>query len=139
MVNGDDDRRSQSKIGNDVTAFVIPRLDRGISPREKYTMAEWITITKKSDLVEGSTRSFEIKDKSIALTHVEGAFYAYDNACTHMELPLDEGALEGCVLQCPFHGAKFDLKTGKAVASPAIDNLNTYPVQVIEDDIQVQI
>ena len=61
----------------------------------------------------------EVEDRLIVLTHVEGKYYAIDDVCTHDGGPLSDGVLSGHAIACPRHGAKFDIRTGKALTMPA--------------------
>jgi nitrite reductase/ring-hydroxylating ferredoxin subunit len=60
-----------------------------------------------------------IKGKEIALFNIDGSFFALDNACTHEKGPLAEGDIEGHEVTCPWHGAKFDIRTGHMATSRA--------------------
>lgn len=102
-------------------------------------MSKWVSVAKKSDIPEGKTAVFTVEGKEIAISYVNGQFYAYENACTHMDLPLDEGEIEGTVIQCPHHGAKFDLTTGAAVQLPAAAPLEMYKVKVEGDEIKIEV
>ena len=69
---------------------------------------------------------YEVDGKRIALCNVNGRFYAIDDVCTHDGGPLDQGELEGNLVECPRHGAKFDVTTGRAVVLPAVRPVQTY-------------
>ena len=66
---------------------------------------------------------------SILVCNVDGEFFAVENECTHAAVPLDEGTLRGCELECDFHGAVFDVRTGEALAMPATVALRRFPVE----------
>ena len=102
-------------------------------------MGEWITVTKKSQIVDGKTAVFTVKGKEVVVALVNGELYAFHNECSHMELPLDQGEIEGTEIQCPFHGAKFDLRTGEATHMPAVSPIEIYKVKVDGDDIKIEI
>lgn len=79
---------------------------------------------------KGSLKAFEVNNKRIAVANVDGAFFAFDDTCTHEEASLSEGeVLKGCV-ECPLHGARFDLRTGEVKALPAVKKLGVYQVTV---------
>ena len=59
--------------------------------------------------------------------------------CTHDEAPLDQGFLEGCEIECPRHGARFDVTTGRATALPAVVPVDTFQVRVEGDDIELDV
>jgi 3-phenylpropionate/trans-cinnamate dioxygenase ferredoxin component len=75
----------------------------------------------------------------IALFNIEGNFFALENACTHEEGPLAEGDIEGHEVTCPWHGARFDIRTGEVLCAPAYDDAVRYNVRVIGSDIEVEI
>lgn len=93
----------------------------------------------KKDLAPGQAISVSIDNKNIALFNVEGNIYAMDNECNHAGAPLCEGELSGNVITCPWHGASFDVTSGKVLGAPAFDNLPTYKVIIEGDDIKVEI
>ncbi|MGH2541671.1 MAG: Rieske 2Fe-2S domain-containing protein, partial [Ardenticatenaceae bacterium] len=72
--------------------------------------------------------------------HVEGeGFFAIDDVCTHDGGPLGEGELDGAAIECPRHGARFDVRSGEALSMPAILPVRPYRVQVVGDEIQIAI
>jgi len=96
-------------------------------------------VAKTSDVPAGEVRVFDVDSKSIALANVDGAFYAVDNVCTHDNGPLGEGYLDDTMIECPRHGAKFDLGTGAVKALPAVRPVNVYPTQVNGDEVLVDV
>ena len=79
----------------------------------------------------------ETKGKNILVTKVNGECFAVENNCTHENLPLNGGQVHNGQIQCPHHGARFDLKTGKATQFPAVMELKTYKVIIEEDNVMV--
>ena len=102
-------------------------------------MAEKVTIARKSETEPGRITLHEVDGRSIALCNVDGEFYAIDDVCTHDGGSLDQGVLEGNLVECPRHGAKFDVTTGRAVVLPAVVPVKTYPVEVDGDDVKVEL
>jgi nitrite reductase/ring-hydroxylating ferredoxin subunit len=80
-----------------------------------------------------------IKGKEIALFNIEGNFFALENACTHEEGPLAEGDIEGHEVTCPWHGGRFDIRTGEVLSAPAYDGVARYKVRVTGTDIEVEV
>ena len=87
-----------------------------------------------SEVPPGTVKCVELDDQAIAVFNVEGTFYATQNECTHAEGPLCEGTLEGAFIECPWHGSKFDVRTGAVTMRPAKEPLKTYRV-VLEGDL----
>ena len=102
-------------------------------------MADFVTVGKRADVPVGEARVFAVNGKHIAVCNVDGTLYAIDDVCTHDGGPLGEGFLEGDQIECPRHGALFDVKTGKALTLPAVLPVNSYPVQVDGDEIKVEL
>lgn len=96
-------------------------------------------VAGRSDLAEGEAIAVEVADKTIAIFHVEGNLYAIDDMCSHEEAPLCEGVLEGFEIECPWHAARFCIKTGKALTPPAYEDLDRYNVRFNGDDIELEL
>ena len=97
-------------------------------------------IGTKSDIPAGTVKVFEVNGRSLCVANLDGAeFYAIDNLCTHDNGPLGEGTLADGLVECPRHGARFDLKTGAVKALPAVRPVRTYSVEVDDDDIAVEV
>jgi 3-phenylpropionate/trans-cinnamate dioxygenase ferredoxin subunit len=100
-------------------------------------MSDFIRVAETSDIPAGRVKVVVVGDRRIALCNVDGQFYAIDDLCTHDGGPLDQGELAGDVIECPRHGARFDVKTGKVLALPAVKPLTTYPLRVEGSEIWV--
>jgi 3-phenylpropionate/trans-cinnamate dioxygenase ferredoxin subunit len=100
-------------------------------------VGEFVTVAKVGETPPGRISLYEVNGKQIALCNVDGQFYAIDDICTHDGGSLDQGELEGKLVECPRHGARFDVTTGKAVVLPAVRPVQTYEVRVEDDDVQV--
>ena len=94
-----------------------------------------IKTLKTSDLSLNRSKVINLGDKQIALFNYEGEYYALDDMCSHAEASLSEGDVYDCKVECPLHGAEFDLKTGDAVTLPATKPVNKYKVNVEDDYI----
>ena len=94
-------------------------------------------VAKKTDVVEGKPFCAVAEGKKIALFKVGDAYYAVENTCTHMGGPLCRGTLSGDVVECPWHGSKFNVKTGTVVRGPANRPVKQYKVRVVGEDIEV--
>jgi 3-phenylpropionate/trans-cinnamate dioxygenase ferredoxin subunit len=93
------------------------------------------------DFPKGSITQVEIDGLEIALVNSEEGFFAVNDICTHAEVSLSDGQLNGCLLECPMHGAEFDIKTGEAKSLPATKPLEVYQVVVegIDENATVSI
>ena len=100
-------------------------------------MSEFKTVARVSDLEPGEMRQVKVGRKRIALINVDAEFFAIDDTCTHEEASLSEGELYGDIVECPLHGAAFNVRTGEVEAFPAVVPVDTYPVRVVDDEVQV--
>ena len=99
----------------------------------------FVTAAKASEIPVGQFKELVVQGKAILLCHTAEGFYAIDNACTHDDGPLGDGWLDGQAIECPRHGARFDVTTGKVVCLPAAVPINAYRVRVDGDDVKVNI
>ena len=81
----------------------------------------------------------EVDGEPVCLAKVDGEVYAFTDDCTHIGGPLNEGELDGDVLTCPWHGAQFNVRTGRVLRGPARQDIQTYAVRVDNQDIFVSI
>ena len=100
---------------------------------------EWVKVADLNDCPPGSLLDVDAGQETIVLANVDGDLYALQNRCSHQDLPLSDGELDGDHLECLYHGARFDVCTGKAKALPAIKPVETYAVEVRGQGIFVQI
>ncbi len=99
----------------------------------------FVKVGKLEDVPAGAAKVYEVADRAIAVCNVEGTLYAIDDICTHDEASLEQGYLEGCEIECPRHGARFDVRTGDVTALPAVVPIDTFPVRVSGDDIELDV
>ena len=102
-------------------------------------MGRFVKIARKSQLPENDGTYVEIEDKRIALFNLGGEIYALDNACTHVGGPLSQGRVEDDEVECPWHGSRFDIRTGEVRMFPAKEDVATYKVCITGDDVEVEI
>jgi 3-phenylpropionate/trans-cinnamate dioxygenase ferredoxin subunit len=100
-------------------------------------MPSFVKVASRGELPEGGKKVLDIDGRAVALFHVGGGYHAIDDVCTHDGGPLAEGELIDCEIQCPRHGARFDLKTGRALCMPAIEPVAVHAVEVRGGDIYV--
>ena len=92
-----------------------------------------------SDLAEGQSLAVELEGEPVAIVRTEGEVFAIRDVCSHAEVPLSEGEVDGCTIECWLHGSRFDLRTGKPTGMPATEPVPVYPVKIEGDDVLVAI
>ena len=103
-------------------------------------MSEFVAIAREADVPAGEVRVVQAAGRSLALGHcADGSWGAIDNVCTHDGGTLGEGELDGCQVECPRHGARFELATGRVTALPAVFGVNAYPVRIVDGEVQVDL
>jgi 3-phenylpropionate/trans-cinnamate dioxygenase ferredoxin subunit len=102
-------------------------------------MSSFVPVAKVSDIPDPGRQIFEVEERLIVLFHVSGKFYALDDVCTHDDGPLGEGELSGYEIACPRHGAKFDVRDGRALTMPATRPTVAHEVKVEGDQVLVKI
>jgi 3-phenylpropionate/trans-cinnamate dioxygenase ferredoxin subunit len=102
-------------------------------------MGDFVTVTRTEDFQPGQIKVFEVEEEFVAVANLDGQFCAFADVCTHDDGPLVEGELEGQVVICPRHGARFDICSGEALSLPAVIPLQTFEVRVVDGAVQVRI
>ncbi len=100
------------------------------------------TKIKKSEIQPGLAKSYVVGDIKIVICNIGNEYYAIEDICSHDdgELVLGESKLtETCQIECPRHGARFDVKTGEAKRMPAIAPIRTHNVRVLNDELEIEI
>lgn len=100
------------------------------------------TKIKKSEVLSGQAKSYQIGETKIVVCNVNGEYFAISDICTHDDGELVSGEkslVEVCQIECPRHGARFDIKTGEAKRMPAVAPIRTYRVNISGDDLEVSI
>jgi 3-phenylpropionate/trans-cinnamate dioxygenase ferredoxin subunit len=100
----------------------------------------FVAVARVEDVAPGDVKVVQAGDRSVCLGHcADGSWGAIDNVCTHDGGVLGEGELEDCLVECPRHGARFDLLTGEVRALPAVFPVNAYPVRVVDGRVEVDV
>lgn len=92
-----------------------------------------VDVCALGELSADSVRKVEADGQDIALVRCDEGVFAIGNKCSHADVDLSEGEVEGCTLECWLHGSQFDLKTGQPLSPPAVQPVPTYTV-VIDGD-----
>ncbi|MQA06450.1 MAG: Rieske 2Fe-2S domain-containing protein [Streptosporangiales bacterium] len=102
-------------------------------------MTEYKKVCPASEIPEGEAVRVEVDGVPVALVRTEGEIYACHDVCTHEEVPLSEGDIEGTTIECWLHGSCFDLLTGQPTSLPATEPVAIYPVKIDGDDVLVAV
>ena len=98
-----------------------------------------VKVAYVNDVIPGTAKVVQAGQTTCALFNLSGTFYATNNKCTHMGGPLGEGKVEGNVVTCPWHGSRFDIRTGEVVGPPARRPVVRYPVKIQDQSVFVEI
>ncbi|MGY8815526.1 MAG: non-heme iron oxygenase ferredoxin subunit [Gammaproteobacteria bacterium] len=107
-------------------------------------MSDWINISPQDEFEKGQSRLVEIDDTAVAVFNLEGEYFAMEDVCTHDGSALlgcglePEDLIEGDELICPRHGARFSIRTGEALTSPAYEPVCTFAVRIEKGMVQVR-
>lgn len=99
----------------------------------------WVRVAAVEQCPPGSLLGVEAEGEAIVLANVDGDVYALEDMCSHQDLPLSDGELYGTRLECIHHGAEFDVCSGRALTLPAIRPVKTFPVEIRNSEIFLQI
>ena len=97
----------------------------------------WVAVAGADELEDGQARAFAADGERVALARVGGEIYAVRDECSHDDGPLGDGTLEGCAIQCPRHGARFDVRTGAVLSMPAIAPIDSFQVRIEDGQVLV--
>jgi nitrite reductase/ring-hydroxylating ferredoxin subunit len=98
----------------------------------------FVPVTRASELSPGAMTWVALDRERVLIANVDGCFYALQDSCGHRQAPLSKGTLEGHVIQCPLHFARFDVRTGKLLSGPTAADVPTYQVLVDGDTVYVK-
>ncbi len=108
--------------------------------------ADYVKVASTAEIPAGKMKKVKLEGVEVLITNVNGAYYAIGSECTHYGGDLSEGILEGNIVTCPVHGAKFDVTTGKVVSAPVealgrpdIEDEPLYSVKVEKQDILIKL
>ena len=99
----------------------------------------WHPVCTVHDLPPGGCFRGDAGGEDVLLVNVDGELFAVSNICTHDYAELSEGTLEGNEIVCPLHDAHFDVRTGEALTPPAYEPVDTFPVRVVDDNVEVEV
>ncbi|HLC69333.1 MAG TPA: non-heme iron oxygenase ferredoxin subunit [Candidatus Bilamarchaeaceae archaeon] len=99
----------------------------------------FVRICSVNDIKPGEAKEFEVQGKEIAVFNVDGEFYCIGARCNHAGGPLAEGTLDDYAIECPLHGARFDVRNGQDLNPPATGPMPTYKVRIEGSDVWVDV
>ena len=99
---------------------------------------DFVKIAETKDIQPSNMKAVDLAGEKVCIVNIEGKYYAIGNVCTHVGGPLDEGTLEGNEVECPWHGSRFDVRTGEPTKPPARRAVPTYEVKVEDNSILVR-
>jgi 3-phenylpropionate/trans-cinnamate dioxygenase ferredoxin component len=99
-----------------------------------------VRVASIEDVPKGTVMGVEVDGTPLALVHAEdGRCYAVHDECSHASIPLSEGEVDGCTLECWLHGSRFDLRTGEPTGLPATQPVPVFPVEIRDGEIFVSL
>ena len=101
----------------------------------------FVKVAALDEVPPGCTLGVELEDGTkVCLANSDGEIYAIADRCTHANFPMHNGSVHGGgTIECAWHGARFDMKTGRAIRLPAIKAIRTYEVKIDGNDILVAV
>ena len=98
-----------------------------------------LPVAQASEIPVGQCKPVDAGGKRLLVCHTEQGFYAVDDTCTHDDGPLADGWLDGNAIECPRHGARFDVQTGQVLCLPAAVPIRSYPLSIEGNQISVDV
>ncbi len=98
---------------------------------------DFYEVAAADEFPNGERLFVEIGEYYLVVFNIAGQYYAIEDLCSHDDGPLGDGDLEGYEIICPRHGARFDVRTGKVLTLPAVEDIPAYPVRLVADKIEV--
>ena len=99
---------------------------------------DFVKVAESKDIGPSSMKAVDVAGEKVCIINIEGNYYAIGNVCTHMGGPLNEGTLEGFEVECPWHGSKFDVRSGQPTKPPARQPVSSYEVKMQDNNILVR-
>jgi 3-phenylpropionate/trans-cinnamate dioxygenase ferredoxin subunit len=97
-----------------------------------------VRVAAEGEIPEGGVKIVQAGSLFLGVYLIDGVYYAIEDRCSHDDGPLCEGDREGFEIECPRHGAHFDLRSGKALTLPATEDVETYPVTIRDGEVLVE-
>ncbi len=106
---------------------------------DKNPTSKTFPIASKDALKPGQMSCFDVNQRRIILARIDDEYFAFDEMCSHEDAELWKGALRKDHIECPLHGSRFCLRSGKPMEEPATVPISTYPVEINDDTIYIEL
>ena len=100
-------------------------------------MAKFVKVGRADEIAPGEKQIYEVDGIEVVVVNLDGEYFCVEDVCTHDGGPLGDGELRDGQLVCPRHGARFDVRTGKATRLPAVVPAPSYPVRITDGRIEI--
>lgn len=97
-----------------------------------------MNAVRQDELASGSHVVIDVDDVDVVVFNLDGEFFAIEDVCTHDGSEISSGCLKGDEIECPRHGARFNIRTGEVTAPPAYEPVDIFPVQIVDGMVQVR-
>lgn len=101
-------------------------------------MTEFVKVATLVELASGQRKLIDFEEVTVAIFNINGEIYCIEDVCTHDGGPVAEGKLDGYEIECPRHGALFDVRDGSVLSMPAVVPVPTYEVRIEGEDIFIE-
>lgn len=101
-------------------------------------MAEFVKVASVDEIAPGERMWIEFEEETVILINVKGQFFCIADLCSHDDGPLEDGTISDFEIECPRHGARFDIRTGKALCLPATSPIPFYQVKVEDGAVLIE-
>lgn len=100
-------------------------------------MSKWVDVKPQAEFPVGTRAVVDLDYTTVIVFNIDNQYYAIDHLCTHADFGLEDADCEQGVITCPYHGAKFCVKSGKVLCAPAFEDIETFEVRVTDGMVQV--
>jgi 3-phenylpropionate/trans-cinnamate dioxygenase ferredoxin subunit len=101
-------------------------------------VTEYVKVASTGEILDGQRKLIDFEEVTVALFNVDGRYYCIEDVCTHDGGPVAEGELDGYSIECPRHGALFDIRDGRVLSMPAVVPVPKYEVRIEGEDIFIE-
>lgn len=99
---------------------------------------DFVKVADTKDIQQSEMKEVEVDGQKICIVNIQGKYYAIGSVCTHEGGPLDDGTIQGYEVECPWHGSKFDVRTGEVTSPPASEPEPNYEIKVEDNNILIE-